>query len=711
MQSASTWWLSRWLKARLSRQILAALAISVFMVGVPSALLLQHLSERWAIEDAKQVIHAIQQSKVHEIETTLAQAEVSLEKLAAFVSRELAPPPTREDDARFALQFVAFPDGSIRSDPKRFDGRTQAGTYIDPRTPQTPFTRAFHARLAPMIELFGTAQLMRFDTMWLLTRWRSMIVMMPRVPRYIFNATPENDYSTTQWLTGADPAANPERKMYWTDPTFDPVSNSWMVSAVRPLDFRGQWIGAIGHDFFLAGLFERLSLDPAFARAQDFLIDRNGNYMLAGQWQQHIESAAFNADDKAEIDAALAPVLARLAAGNGANSEIVAAEYLDQPFLAVASEIREPHWRLIHLVPVSSVSGRVSQAFIGSAIVTLIAFVIVALVIHMLLQRRVIRPLRALAGSVQRFENGDFDSRAAIDNRDEIGRLANAFNGMAARIGISQRRIEAAQLALQNRNIELQRANRTKSNFLANMSHELRTPLNAILGFSEVLNLELYGRLGDTRYREYVAHIHRSGQHLLDLINDVLDLSKIEAEKFELTFALHDIRPLIADAVNMVRPAVDARGIVLQLPPEAMSVQLNCDRRAFSQMLINLLSNAVRHTAAGGRVAVEVEQLPDGGVAVTVADSGCGIPAQFLPHLFSPFGVRSAQVAGSSEGGTGLGLSITQGLIRLHGGEITVDTKVGQGTRMCLMFPPLGAKRVPEPEKTLEQDEIADAAE
>jgi signal transduction histidine kinase len=689
--------LTRWLGGRLSRQIMAALTISVLMVGVPSALLLHHLSERWAIEDAKRVIHAIQSSKRHEIQTSLLQAQSSLDKLAAFIQKEMSTPPSLEDDTTFALRFVPFPDGSLRSDPKHFNGSLQAGTYIDPQTPKTPFTRAFHARLAPMIELFGAAQLARFDTLWLLTRWRSMTVMMPRVPGYIFNATPDDNYNETEWMTGADPAVNPGRKMYWTKPAYDRVSHSWMVSAVRPLDIEGTWIGTIGHDFFLAGLFERLSLDQAFARSQDFLIDRHGDYMLAGQWQNQIENVSFSEGDKAEIDAALAPVLAQLDKAGSQPGAIIQTEFLGQPFLANSSKIDEPNWRLIHLVPVASVATGMSQAFAGSVIVTLIAFVIVALAIHALLQRRVIGPLRALASSVQRFESGEFDSRAVINSRDEIGRLAAAFNAMAARIGISQRKVEATQVELQNRNIELQRANRVKSNFLANMSHELRTPLNAILGFSEVLNLELYGKIGDHRYLEYVGHIHRSGAHLLELISDVLDLSKIEAEKMELTFAFQDVRPLIDDALNMVRPAADERRVSLVAPASNAALTLNCDRRAFSQMLINLLSNAVRHTPRGGSVWVDIELQEDGDFAVSVRDNGSGIPDQLLPHLFHPFGVRQAQIAGGSTShGTGLGLSITQGLIRLHGGEIWVESKLGQGTRMRLIFPAIRAKRSTE---------------
>ncbi|MBL8709309.1 MAG: sensor histidine kinase [Rhodospirillaceae bacterium] len=678
--------LKRWLGGRLSRQFMMALTVSVILVGAPAGLLLFHFSERWAIEDASRITRFMQDAKVQQIESDLQDAERSLGRLERFIQAEMLTPAGATDDSTFAARFVTYPDGAYRSDPKRFDGRTHAGAYIEPGAASSPFRRALHARITRLLDVYGAARPPHFDSLWLLTRWQSAIMLMPRVPAFIYNANAQFDISASPSIRGADPARNPTRALFWTRPVFDPISRSWMISAVKPLDLEGTWVGSIGHDFLLAGLFERISEDSSFDQAQNFLIDAHGEYMLAGAWQHRIESADFSAADKRDIDLALASVRADLA--RAGTDRVVTTSFLDTPHIAAVSTINGPNWQLLHLVPIKSVEGRLSQAFLGSAVVTLLAFMLVALAIHALLQQRVITPLHALAGSVQRFESGELDSRAEVRTRDEIGRLATAFNSMVARISLSQRKLEATQVELQNRNIELQRANRVKSNFLANMSHELRTPLNAILGFSEVLDLELYGPVGDRRYLEYVGHIHRSGQHLLELINDVLDLSKIEAEKMDLQFSLQDIRPLIEDCLTMVRPSADEHQLTLLAPSPGPAVLLNCDRRAFNQMLINLLSNAVRHTPAGGTVAVLIESRPDGALVVGVQDEGSGIPDKLLPHLFSPFGVRSAHISGASgRGGTGLGLSITQGLIRLHGGEILVETAIGVGTTMRLAFP------------------------
>ena len=462
-----------WLGARLSRQLIAALAVSVLLIGAPAGLLLYYFSERWAIEDAKRIVLSIQESKQREIETALAMADPSLTKLQGYIATALQPAPGPADQQALKRLVIPFIDGSMRPDPKKFDGRQHAGIYLDPQTPRTDEVAAFHARLQPIIDLYGAGTIPRFDTLWLLTRWRSMIVMMPRVPTYTWDATPQDDYNATEWITGADPATNPQRQLYWTKPAYDIVSRSWMVSAVKPLDVDGAWVGTIGHDFFLAGLFDRLSANPTFAASEDFLVDRNGDYMLAGEWQHAIESAAFGPQDKAEIDDALAPV--RKILGWVSKPTVITAEFRNEPVLAAAAQIAGPDWTLIHIVPQRSVAGRISDAFVGSVIVTFIAFLLVAAAIHAMLQRRVIQPLRQLADSVQRFESGENAARAEICRNDELGRLAIAFNAMATRIGKSRHKLEKARQELESRNYELQRANRAKTNALANMSQDMVT--------------------------------------------------------------------------------------------------------------------------------------------------------------------------------------------------------------------------------------------
>ena len=228
-------------------------------------------------------------------------------------------------------------------------------------------------------------------------------------------------------------------------------------------------------------------------------------------------------------------------------------------------------------------------------------------------------------------------------------------------------------------------ATRAKSEFLANMSHELRTPLNAVIGFSEVLCKEMFGPLGHAKYLEYARDIQASGMHLLELIGDVLDLSKIEAGKLELRRESVDLGELITSTARLIEPKAGESGLRLEvsLPPDLPL--LRADRRAVRQMLINLLSNAIKFTPAGGsvRLAAFAEA---GGVRFLVSDTGIGIPEGELGKVLQPF-EQASNVAGGGYGGTGLGLPLVKSLIEEHGGSLSIASRLGEGVTVSLHFP------------------------
>ena len=230
-------------------------------------------------------------------------------------------------------------------------------------------------------------------------------------------------------------------------------------------------------------------------------------------------------------------------------------------------------------------------------------------------------------------------------------------------------------------------ANRAKSEFLASMSHELRTPLNAILGFSEVIKEELFGPVGLAKYVDYAQDVHNSGQHLLDLINDILDLSKIDAGKVELREENIVVAALIADSASLVRERAQKSGVGLEILPGADLPLLIADKRLLKQILLNLLSNAIKFTPAGGRVTVKAAQDANGGLRITVADNGIGMNPEDIATAMSPYGQIDSRVSRKHQG-TGLGLPISHSLARMHGGELEVQSKPGQGTRITLVLPP-----------------------
>ncbi|MBI3452661.1 MAG: PAS domain-containing protein [Rhodospirillales bacterium] len=245
--------------------------------------------------------------------------------------------------------------------------------------------------------------------------------------------------------------------------------------------------------------------------------------------------------------------------------------------------------------------------------------------------------------------------------------------------------LKEAEAALREARDKAEMATRTKSEFLANMSHELRTPLNAIIGFSEIIAKEMFGRLGSSKYIEYAQDIRRSGAHLLDVINDILDMSKIEAGRYDLDEQTIDLGPTINACLTMIRHRADEGGIELGAETER-TPHLRADLRALKQVLLNLLSNAVKFTPRGGKIRVAWRIEGDGSLTISVADTGIGIPKESIDRILEPFQQVDTTISRKYEG-TGLGLSISRSLIRLHGGTICIESTSGVGTTVTIRFP------------------------
>ena len=232
---------------------------------------------------------------------------------------------------------------------------------------------------------------------------------------------------------------------------------------------------------------------------------------------------------------------------------------------------------------------------------------------------------------------------------------------------------------------EAERANRAKSEFLAKMSHELRTPLNAIIGFAQVIGSELLGPVGLARYVEYGGDIERSGHHLLDIISEILDLAKIETGKFVLHESDFDLVAAVRDAIDLMRPLAEARGVPILFEPPA-AILLHGDELRVKQILLNLLSNATKFTERGGVIRVALMRERAAGARLTVSDTGVGIAPTDLGRVLLPFEqVGNATI--SNGGGTGLGLPLSRELAALHGGTLTLTSEPGRGTMVTVTFP------------------------
>jgi signal transduction histidine kinase len=388
--------------------------------------------------------------------------------------------------------------------------------------------------------------------------------------------------------------------------------------------------------------------------------------------------------------------------------------FVEQPESVAFAAVRGTLWRTILIV---------------------LGFVAAAVALSILVARRLLRPIRRMRLAAARIGAGAYDERIElkparsralrlasppplvppghIDQRveasvsvitaetvperrrqDDLGALADDLNRMAAGLQKSTAQLEQKveertrelQLALEQlaeKTRELQVASKHKSDFLANMSHELRTPLNAIIGFTQVLEQKLFGNVND-KQEEYLADIHSSANHLLALINDVLDISKVEAGQVELEKAPFSLREALERGVSMVRERAVRNGVQLTIVPDPQVEMVEADERRIRQVLFNLLSNAVKFTPEHGRVDVRSVQQ-NGEVLVSVADSGPGIALEDQERIFEEF--QQTSLGAEQREGTGLGLALSRSLVELHGGHIWVESEPGKGSTFTFTLP------------------------
>ena len=310
--------------------------------------------------------------------------------------------------------------------------------------------------------------------------------------------------------------------------------------------------------------------------------------------------------------------------------------------------------------------GDSQRLFIAVAAVS----IALALLLGYVFSRSLVGPITRMEARLAAIASGDFSGHVDVANRDELGALAANLNRMNDELGRLYR--------------ELDEASRHKSDFLASMSHELRTPLNAIIGFSEVLEEQMFGPLNEAQ-QQYVSDVLGAGRHLLSLINDILDLSKIEAGRMELALADVSIPETLQAGLTMHRPRADRAGIDMRLSVEPGVDVVRADERQVRQVVFNLLSNAVKFTPRGGRIDVTARRLADA-VEIAVADSGIGIAPEDQQRIFGEFQQARTSSGGFVEG-TGLGLALARRFVELHGGELSVTSEVGHGSTFRFTLP------------------------
>ncbi len=314
-----------------------------------------------------------------------------------------------------------------------------------------------------------------------------------------------------------------------------------------------------------------------------------------------------------------------------------------------------------------------------AAILLMSLFSLIGALTALYVFKGVVRPISKITETMSLVADGDLERAIPFEHRsDEIGFLARALRVFR------DNAIEKQHLGVAKEVAEA--ANRSKSQFLANMSHELRTPLNAVIGFSEIIKTEMFGPVQNERYRGYAGNIFDSGTHLLGLINEVLDMSKLEAGQLELHEEDIDLVATIEACMHFVEPQAERAKVSLVVALDGDLPSIRVDDRRLRQILINLIANAVKFTPEGGRVQVSAFRS-HGGMAIEVSDTGIGMTAEEIPKAMEPFGQIDSKLSRKYEG-TGLGLPLAKHLVGLHGGTLTIESQVNVGTTVRILFPP-----------------------
>ncbi|NHC05561.1 response regulator [Azonexus fungiphilus] len=608
------------------------------------------------------------------------QAEASVRRLHGELLARLDAQDPAASERRFDELFARADDGLWRLRPERVDTQRAPTLYLRNADPSS---RRRAVASYDLLREQGPALVPPFFSVYMDFVEVGLMVYARGVDWGVA-ATPQTDNFDYPTMTGAHPQRNPQRRLFWTPVYYDAQAGAWLVSAIQPLDWQDRWVGTLGHDITVDSLLANVE-DNGASGEYHLIINHDRELIAHPQLRERI-AAASGQLALASLGDPLLDQIDAIIRDNGQASGVERSP--DGAHWVAWSRIEGPGWYWVTVLPTAGIERRM---LLGAGALLAIGLLLIApglWIMRRLIRRIVSEPLQRIALAVDDLDKGKTPAPIGLRQPDELGRLADAFDGMVAEIAhqraAQQQRTQTlecevgrrtADLALAKRQAE--QASAAKSTFLANMSHEIRTPMNAILGLTHLLRRDV-----DAAQHERLGKIDAAGRHLLSIINDILDISKIEAGKLQLEHRDFALAALLDQVHSMIADAAQAKGLEIIVDTDSVPLWLKGDVMRLRQGMLNFAGNAVKFTASGSiRLSAELLADDEAGLLVrfAVSDTGIGIDPATLPKLFQAF-EQSDSSTTREYGGTGLGLAITRRLAEVMGGAAGADSTPGQGS-------------------------------